>query len=370
MIGRVRWPSPLFVVLVVIRLAAAGSPAGAVPPPPHSSARPAPSDDWSGLERATVTRGPNRNELILELPPVDLPAGTVLDETASVGEFPVTGSVYALHAELVDGDDRRLPNELLHHLNVMDPSQRELFLPIARRILAVGMETGEIRFPWLLFGARIQAGQRVLANAMVHNSTTAELRGVRVRLVLRYVPEHRPWPVFSVLPWQLDVAFPVGNKSFDLPPGRSERRYEGSPAVPGKLVVIGGHLHAYGRTIELWDATSGALLWHGEPAPAPPGEASAVPVGRLYGLTGLGLRVVPAHRYRVRVVYDNPTGRAIVGGGMGVVGGVFIPDRDVAWPATDPSDSLYQQDLRHFIGAVGTPGISVPMADMPMGGGH
>src|SRR2546430_9850216 len=49
-------------------------------------------------------------------------------------------------------------------------------------------------------------------------------------------------------------------------------------------------------------------LWHGEPAPAPAGAASAVPVGKLYSLKGLGMRITPSHRYRVHVVYENPTG--------------------------------------------------------------
>jgi len=189
---------------------------------------------------------------------------------------------------------------------------------------------------------------------MVHNPTATTYRGVRVRMVWSYVPECRPWPLFPVLPWQLDVAFPVGDKSFDLPPGRSERSYEGSPAVEGKLLVIGGHMHEYGRTIELWDATTGQLLWHGEPAPALRGEPSAVPLSKLYSLKGIGLRITPAHRYRVRVIYENPTGRTISAGGMGVVGGLFVPKRDAVWPKTDPGDSLYQQDLRHFLGAAGS----------------
>jgi len=155
-----------------------------------------------------------------------------------------------------------------------------------------------------------------------------------------------------------------------LPPGRSERSYEGSPAVAGKLIVIGGHMHAYGRTIEFWDATTGKLLWHGEPAPAPAGAASAVPVGKLYSLKGLGMRITPSHRYRVHVVYENPTGHAIPNGGMGVVGGLFMPDRKAIWPATDPSDSLYQKDLRHFMGPVGKPVVGMPLEMGHMHMGH
>lgn len=354
-------PPRALVVVAALRLAVAVYAASADPVKP-----PAWSDDWSGLERTTITKDPQRDELTLELPAVDLPAGTVVDQAASVGEFPVNGSVYALHAEVVDEHGRRLSNDLLHHMNVMDPAERELFLPISRRILASGRETGEIRFPWLLFGAPMRAGERILANAMVHNPTMVSYRGVRVRLVLSYVPERRPWPFFTVIPWQLDVAFPVGDKSFDLPPGRSERSYEGSPAVAGKVIVIGGHMHEYGRTIEFWDVTTGKMLWHGEPVPGPRGEPSAVPLSKLYSLTGIGMRITPTHRYRVRVIYENPTSRTITNGGMGVVGGLFMPDRKAVWPATNQSDSLYQQDLRHFMGPVGKPAVSAPISHMHM----
>jgi len=151
------------------------------------------------------------------------------------------------------------------------------------------------------------------------------------------------------LPWQLDVGFPVGDKSFDLPPGRSERSYEGSPAVAGKIVVVGAHMHEYGRAIELWDATTNTLLWHGEPGPAAPGEMAAVPPTKFWGISGIGLPITPEHRYRVRVIYENPTAQTIPAGGMGVMGGLFMPDRKAVWPATNPGDSLYQQDLRHFM---------------------
>src|SRR2546427_5220432 len=98
----------------------------------------------------------------------------------------------------------------------MDPAERELFLPISRRILASGRETGEIRFPWLLFGAPMRAGERILANAMVHNPPAVSYRGAGVPLVLTYVPDHQPWPFFSVMPRQLDDAFPVGGQAVNL----------------------------------------------------------------------------------------------------------------------------------------------------------
>ncbi|HUC41388.1 MAG TPA: hypothetical protein VMR92_11170 [Gemmatimonadales bacterium] len=358
---RPRW----FVVLVVLRLAVAGY-AGAVPADrPLATASP----DFSSLERTTITPGSKRGELLMELPPVDLPAGAMVKQPASLAEFPVDGSIYAVRAEIVDMHGRQLPLDLLHHMNVMNPNERELFLPISRRILASGRETGEIRFPWLLFGTPVRAREPILANAMVHNPTATDYHGVRVRLVLDYVPAGRPWPFFSVIPWQLDVAFPVGDKTFDLPAGHSERSYEGSPAVAGKLIAIGGHMHVYGKAIEFWDATTGERLWRGEPAPAAPGEAGQVPTGTFYSFTGIGVRLTPEHHYRVRVLYDNPTGKMIPEGGMGVVGGLFSPERDAVWPTADHGDSLYQKDLKHFMGTT-QPAGAMPMPMEHSHAGH
>lgn len=307
----------------------------------------------SNLPSARVTADPRRGELVIELPPVDLPAGAGHHSTdqppVSLAELPVGGAIYGFRTELVDETGRRLSATLIHHFNVLDPSHRELFLPIAQRMAAGGKETGVIRMPWLLFGSPFTRGSKVVASAMLHNPTAQSYRGVRVRLVLYYTPDNRPWPLFRAFPWQLDVGFPVGDKSFDLPPGRSERAYEGSPAVPGDIVVIGGHLHQYGVSIELSDATTGELIWRAQPVRDAKGGVAAIPIGKLYGLTRIGAHIVPEHRYRVRVVYDNPTGRVLPEGGMGVVAGLFVPDGDVPWPTINPPDSLFQQDLRHFL---------------------
>ena len=307
--------------------------------------------DLANLPSARITADPRKGELVIELAPVDLPAGAshhvLAQPPVAVLEMPTGGAIYGFRIEVVDSAGRAVPGEVLHHFNFIDLEHRELFLPISRRILAAGGETQPARLPWFLFGLPLRQGQRVLANAMVHNPTAASYRQVRVRLVLLYTPEGRPWPLFKALPWQLDVAFPVGDKSFDLAPGRSTRSYEGRPAVPGKVVALGGHLHQYGERIEFADATTGEVIYQARPVTDSAGHIVSVPVGRLYGWTRLGARIVPAHTYRVTVYYDNPTGRVLPAGGMGVVGGLFVPDRGATWPAADTTDALYQQDLRH-----------------------
>ena len=335
-------------MVVASYVASATARSAPLPLPPRSL-----TGELNDLPAARVTADARTGELVIELPPVDLPAGTDHHSTdqppVSLAELPVGGAIFGFRTELVDESGRKLSPELIHHFNVLDPTHRELFLPIGQRLAAAGQETGVVRLPKLLFGAPFTRGETVVASAMLHNPTTVTYHGVRTRLVLSYVPDNRPWPLFRSFPWQLDVSFPVGDKSFDLPPGRSERAYEGSPAVPGDIVAIGGHLHDYGVSIEFSDATTGELIWRAEPVEDEKRDVRAMPIGKLYGLTHIGAHIVPEHRYRVRVVYDNPTGRMLAGGGMGVVGGLFVPDGDLPWPTVNPTDSLYREDLRHFL---------------------
>lgn len=311
--------------------------------------------------------------MFIDLAPVDLPAHASHHELAqppvAILPLPAGGSLYGFRVVMVDSAGRELPAQLIHHFNLIDPDHRELFLPISRRMAAAGKETGAMRIPWLLFGFPVNKGERVLASVMLDNSTDSSYRQARARLVLYYVPAGRPWPLFRAAPFQMDVAFPVGDKSFDLPPGRSSRSYEGSPAVAGKIVAIGGHVHEHAERLEFLDVTTGAIIYRAAPVTDSAGDIIGVPVERLYGWTHLGAHIDPAHRYRVTVYYDNPTGKAIPDGGMGVVGGLFVPDDGTVWPATDTRDSLYQQDLRHAMRLGG--GHDMMMMSMPAhGAGH
>jgi hypothetical protein len=278
-------------------------------------------------------------------------------------KLPASGSLYGFRVEMVDSTGRQLPSELIHHFNLIDPDHRELFLPISRRMIAAGKETGSKQIPWVLFGFPVHKGERVLASAMLENRTGVSYYQARCRLVVLYTPSSRPWPLFRAEPFQMDVAFPVGDKSFDLPPGRFARSYEGSPAVPGSIVAIGGHVHELARRLEFVDVTSGDTIYGATPATDSAGDITGVPVERLYKWGRLGFHIVPAHRYRVTVYYENPTDRVIPNGGMGVVGGLFVPDRGTFWPASDPADSLYARDLRHAMRLTGAP-------EMMMMSGH
>src|SRR5256885_14658505 len=120
---------------------------------------------------------------------------------------------------------------------------------------------------------------------MAQTPPSTAYRGARRPLAMTSIPAGRPWPLFSASPWQMDVAFPVGDKSFALPPGRSSRSYEGRPVVPGKIVGLGGHKHDLGRLIEFVDATTGGGIYHAAPLAHAGGPTQSGPAALLPGWT-------------------------------------------------------------------------------------
>jgi hypothetical protein len=308
------------------------------------------------LPHATVTVDRDRKELVIELPAVDLepasePGGlTMAEPPVCQAVLPIDAWLVGYHVEVLDTAGHRLPQSMLHHFNLTDPNRRDLFAHLPLHLLAASKETQSIKIPWLLLGMPVVRGQHVLASGMAANYWPRAAPGVRLRLVLSYVPARRPWPLFSAYPWSMDVMFPLGQpgdgtKGFDLPPGRTERSWESSPAIAGKIIGLSGHVHDHARSLELKDVTTGQVIWYAEPVRDSAGIVSTMPVARFYKWNSLGIRIDPGHRYRVTVVYENPTGQVIPRGGMGAVAGLFVPVRGARWPGVDPADSVYRQGL-------------------------
>jgi hypothetical protein len=325
------------------------------------------------LPHATVSVDSAAGRIVIEMPAVDLPAPARHEDMTMVGlplcqvEIPVNAWLHSSHVEVVDASGRLLPTDVLHHFNLSDPGHRELFLPIAQHLLAASKETPQLDIPAFLFGVPIERGERLIAGAMLANTSPSSYHGVRARLVLRYVTRGRPWPLYRAYPWALDVLYPLGtgptgSKAFDLPPGHTTRSFEASPAIAGTVLGVGGHVHDYGVRLELKDVTTGAVLWQGQPLTDGPGRVVTFPVTLFYNWHRLGIHIVPTHRYRITVEYENPTQHLIADGGMGAVAGLFIPDYGAVWPGVDTSDAVYKEDLRETIRSGGMAGMMMDRA--------
>lgn len=257
--------------------------------------------------------------------------------------LPVDGWLQSVRVDVVDGQGRLLPKRLLHHANVIAPEHRELFSPIMLRIGAAGPETAPIELPRVL-GYRVHRGDSLLVAAMLDNPSPRPLSDVWVRVRLGYVAAGTWLPPISIHPFYVDVMPPAGSHAYDLPPGHSEKSWEGRPAIAGRMLAVGGHLHQYGVALRFRDVTEGRDLWVAQPSRDSAGEVLAVPTTKFLWRGGVTLD--PDHEYRLTAVYENPTGHVIPDGAMGTLGGVFLPARGARWPDVARSDPSYRLDVQ------------------------
>ena len=285
-------------------------------------------------------------ELVIELGPLDLPAGASHHGAPQLpplsAALPLEGWIHGYEVSLVDEGGRPVPRRLLHHVNLIVPGKRELFSPIMLRIGAAGPETDPVKLPRLL-GYRVHRGDTLVVTAMMHNPEPRAYRGVRLRIRMSYTPRGRWMSPLSIYPFYMDVMPPAGVHAYDLPAGRSQKSWEARPAVAGRILGVGGHLHKYGVALRLEDVTAREVLWEATPTLDNEGNVVGMPIGRFFWQ--LGRRVHPDHVYRLTAVYENPTGRVIPDGAMGALSGVFLPDRPDDWPAVNERDPQYQLDV-------------------------
>src|ERR1051326_3261935 len=156
--------------------------------------------------------------LILSVGPVDLPAmvmpaGMHMEHSehmmvlppVQTATVPIDASLYGFGFDVVDAQGKPVPSQVVHHLNLIDPDHRELFLPISQRIGAVGGEAGNQGIGGALkymVGVPIKKGQRVVVSLMLHNPTATDYHGVTVRYYWTYVKGGGMWPLLSLQPFQ------------------------------------------------------------------------------------------------------------------------------------------------------------------------
>jgi hypothetical protein len=291
-------------------------------------------------------------EIIVELSPLNLPAHASHHDIPQLPPqalvVPVSGWFEGYAGEVVDSAGRPVPSVVIHHLNLIVPQRRELFSTIMQRMGAAGAETPPVMLPRVfghpILGYPITRGDTLLITIMLNNPTATTYQNARLRVHLPYAATST-WPrPISIFPFYLDVMPPAGQHDYDLPPGHSEKSWEGRPAVPGRILAIGGHLHEYGVALRVEDVTASRVIWGTAPVTDSAGQIVEIPNTKYWWRGGVPLH--PDHTYRVTAVYDNPTGRTIRDGAMGAVAGVFLPDDMNRWPLVDRNSAEYQRDVQ------------------------
>lgn len=282
--------------------------------------------------------------------PVALDSGmSPLRTPIQMAEVPIAGWFHGFDVSMKDAEGNRLPIETLRHVNFIDPDQRELFSPVARRVMAAATETSRQILPTLI-GYPVQPGDRYLITAVFANPTGPKIPAGYLHVEFNYSLEgEKLIEPRNVYPFQLDVMGFVGEKDFVVPPGRSKRAWQGSPAVEGRILGIGGHTGDYATRLRLVNVTSGAVLWDISPILDDEGRLREIPRSEMW--RSLGTRIFTDQVYRIEVEYDNPLDMPAPGGGMGQIGGVILVAKGIAWPHLEPTNPSYAADLESTINA-------------------
>lgn len=301
-------------------------------------------------ESLTVIDHPSDGALEFVIGPVDLPAGGPhIRLPMQWAKVPFDSYMHGFEWEMRDGDGRLLPPDLLHHVNLIDPDNRELFAPISRRILAAGRETQQEEVPKVV-GFPLEKDGRILIATMFGNPLAEDYGDVYLHFKVLYsrAGEGLITPK-AVYPFYVDVMGFTDVKDFEVPPGHTVRSYKVRPAVDARILGIGGHVHDYASELRFEDITAGEVLWRAEPDLNESGRVVGLPSSKF--LLQLGKKIYKDHEYQIVVEYDNPLDAAAPDMGMGAIGGIVALMGDDEWPPHDPNDPDYVLDLENTITA-------------------
>jgi hypothetical protein len=306
--------------------------------------------------KVTITVDSSRKELVISAGPFDLPNMPPMDEGAMMDhgmshdtpiqrfEWPIDGWLRGFELELVDSQGNPVPRDVIHHMIMVNFSRRQLIYPASERLMGAGTETEDIKVPKTI-GVPMKPGMQLGMYVAWHNDTGKDLHGVQMKLRMLWTPKNQNPPPVNSLPIYMDANLTVGgSNTFDIPPGKSEKAYEFTLPVSGRLLGVGGHLHDYGVRVRLEDAETGKVITVVEATRDSAGKVKKVS-RRLFGVSGEGLKLKGDHRYRVVGEYDNPTGKTLVKGAMAHMAGLFSPDDMSGWPRIDESNPAYQRDM-------------------------
>ncbi len=289
----------------------------------------------------------------VQIGPVDLQSeGHHFRYPMHIMQMPFDAWVHGFSWDVIDSEGNELPEDLLHHMNVIDPTHREWFSPIARRLMAAGRETGTQELPKII-GVQVQENTPLMIAVMFASPDQQDYNDVSLRLRISYSRDgQRLIDPVSVLPFYLDAAGFIGPKGFSLPAGSTAHSWDGQPITDGNVLGMGGHLHDYGRQITLVNVTESEMLWEVEPRVEDTYHVVSVPTEHF--LWQGGIEIDKNHTYKVSTLYYNPKSDSIPHGGMGEIGGVFLPAslKDSVW-AADPDNDAYIEDMKFMLSAHG-----------------
>lgn len=310
-------------------------------------------------ERVAVRVDNRRHTLAVTIGPFHVPQSPSMmgdmmmmrrnhDELEGAFTWPVDARFRGVELEVIDSAGHALPRRLLHHTYMVNFDRRQLVEPIAECPFSFGEETQDITIPGAL-GLPMTAGMRLGIVIMWDNLTGHDVDGAYVRYTFLLNPTHRQPAPLDVLPFLVDVNHVNGGTDgFEVPPGGLVVTKPFTVAASGHLLAASGHLHDHAVMMRLEDAANGRTLATVRTDRDSTGHTLAVE-RPIFALWHRGPHLKAGHPYRLVVVYDNPTPDTLINA-MGMMAGLYSPDRLRDWPAVDPQNADYRKDREGFGG--------------------
>ena len=263
--------------------------------------------------------------------PMNLPAHTshmkMPQPPDLVWEIPLDGWLLAYHPKLVDAEGHIVPGKVLHHVAFWNENRADFLCPNKEEhIFGAGSEmTDWAEVPG--YGYRVQKGDKIRIETMVYNPTATSYDKTYLEVVIPFqeATGEASAPRKNVYPTWIDVNS-CGDSSYDVPAGKSEKSGSVTVKYDGVLLGVGGHLHDYGKQIVLQDVTRKETVATLDAKSDLQGHLESVPV-KLF-LQESGYRFAEGDVLKVSATYDNPTGKLLREGAMGIAVGYFVANDD------------------------------------------
>ena len=266
----------------------------------------------------------------LRVGPMNLPANTdhmkMPQPPDLLWAIPFDGWLLGYTPRLVDAEGNSVPGRVLHHVAFWNQNRPDFLCPNKEEhIFGAGSEmTNWAEVPG--YGYRVKKGDRIRVETMVYNPT--ETSHYKVYLEVRIPYQEAPVGAVAspmpknVYPAWIDVKS-CGDSSYDLKPGENVTLGKVQLKYDGVLLGVGGHMHDYAKELLLQSSQ------HKQPVAVlaanvdQQGQLLSIPVVTFFETGGYALSA--GATLTVTATYNNPTGKLLRDGAMGIVVGYFAP---------------------------------------------
>ncbi len=227
-----------------------------------------------------------------------------------------------------DPNGNAVPGTVLHHTAFWNTNRSDFLCPNKEEhIFGAGSElTDWMEIPGYAY--RVQKGDKVRIETMVHNPTTTAYDNVYLEVTIPYADATTA--IKSVYPTWMDVQS-CGNSGYDLHAGKNENTGTVTVKYSGILLGVGGHMHDYAKQITLEDTTRNETVATLNANVDEKGQLLSMPVVTFFDRGGY--KFAAGDQLRITATYDNTTGKPLPAGAMGIVVGYFLPADDNAMSA-------------------------------------